>query len=75
MDEGLRGVAAGAAGGPGRVIREPDRRRAIRTALEEARPGDFVLVLGKGHEQGQQFSDRTIPFDDRAVVREEAAAR
>jgi UDP-N-acetylmuramoyl-L-alanyl-D-glutamate--2,6-diaminopimelate ligase len=68
-------VAAGAAAGPGRVVREADRRRAIRIALDEARPGDIVLVLGKGHEQGQEFADRTIPFDDRAVVREEAADR
>ena len=68
-------VAAGAAAGPGRVIRETDRRRAIRLALDEARAGDVVLVLGKGHEQGQEFADRTIPFDDRVVVREEAAGR
>jgi UDP-N-acetylmuramoyl-L-alanyl-D-glutamate--2,6-diaminopimelate ligase len=65
-------VAAGAAGGRGRVHREPDRRAAIRYALGEAAPGDVVLVLGKGHEQGQEFSDRTVSFDDRKVVRQEA---
>jgi UDP-N-acetylmuramoyl-L-alanyl-D-glutamate--2,6-diaminopimelate ligase len=57
------------------MIREADRRRAIRIALGEARPGDIVLVLGKGHEVGQEFADGTIPFDDRVVVRQEAAVR
>jgi UDP-N-acetylmuramoyl-L-alanyl-D-glutamate--2,6-diaminopimelate ligase len=67
-------VVAGTAGGPGAVRVEPDRRLAIRAALATAAAGDLVLVLGKGHEQGQQFADRVLPFDDRAVVREEAAA-
>jgi len=48
----------------------PDRRGAIARAIEEARPGDVVLIAGKGHEQGQEFRDRTVPFDDRAVARE-----
>ena len=34
-----------------------------------------VLVLGKGHEQGQDFGDRVVPFDDATVAREEAARR
>jgi UDP-N-acetylmuramoyl-L-alanyl-D-glutamate--2,6-diaminopimelate ligase len=49
---------------------EPDRREAISRAVEEARPGEVVLIAGKGHEQGQQFRDRTVPFDDREVARE-----
>ncbi len=68
-------VVAGAAAGPARVIRELDRRAAIGRALETARPGDVILVLGKGHEHGQQFAHETIPFDDRSVVREEAGVR
>jgi UDP-N-acetylmuramoyl-L-alanyl-D-glutamate--2,6-diaminopimelate ligase len=50
---------------------EVDRRRAIRMALSEARPGDAVLIAGKGHEDYQIFADRTVHFDDREVAREE----
>jgi UDP-N-acetylmuramoyl-L-alanyl-D-glutamate--2,6-diaminopimelate ligase len=53
---------------------EADRRRAIRQALEAARSGDVVLILGKGHETGQEFAGRIVPFDDREVAREEAQA-
>jgi UDP-N-acetylmuramoyl-L-alanyl-D-glutamate--2,6-diaminopimelate ligase len=49
---------------------EPDRRDAIARAIETAAPGDVVVIAGKGHEQGQQFRDRTVPFDDREVARE-----
>lgn len=66
-------VAAGATG-PGRVVCEVDRRAAIHLALAEAHPGDVVLVLGKGHELGQDFGSAVLAFDDRVVAREEAAA-
>ena len=49
---------------------ELDRRRAIEDAVAGAAAGDVVVIAGKGHEQGQQFADRTIPFDDREVARE-----
>jgi UDP-N-acetylmuramoyl-L-alanyl-D-glutamate--2,6-diaminopimelate ligase len=49
---------------------ELDRRAAIARAVEAARPGDVVVIAGKGHEQGQQFADRTLPFDDRVAARE-----
>jgi UDP-N-acetylmuramoyl-L-alanyl-D-glutamate--2,6-diaminopimelate ligase len=49
---------------------EPDREKAIERTLECAEPGDVVVIAGKGHEQGQELSDRTIPFDDRLVARE-----
>ena len=69
----LAAVAAGASG-PATVIEEIDRRRAIRLALAGADSGDVVLILGKGHEPGQDFGTSVIPFDDRAVAREEADA-
>ncbi len=49
---------------------EPDRRHAIARAVAEARRGDVVVILGKGHESGQEFATHTIPFDDREVARE-----
>ncbi len=47
-----------------------DRRRAISLALDAARPGDCLLIAGKGHENYQEFADTIVPFDDRQVVRE-----
>ncbi len=77
-EEPLAIIGEVAAGVPqelaGRVVLEPDRRRAIRLTLAEARPGDTVIIAGKGHEQGQLIGDRKIPFDDRAVAEEELAA-
>jgi UDP-N-acetylmuramoyl-L-alanyl-D-glutamate--2,6-diaminopimelate ligase len=48
---------------------EPDRERAIAIAIDQARPGDMVLLAGKGHEKGQVLRDRTIEHDDREVAR------
>lgn len=45
-----------------------DRAEAIRAALENARPGDCILIAGKGHENYQIFADETITFSDSAVV-------
>lgn len=47
-----------------------DRRSAIERAIAIARPGDSVLIAGKGHEDYQIFADRTVHFDDREVARE-----
>jgi UDP-N-acetylmuramoyl-L-alanyl-D-glutamate--2,6-diaminopimelate ligase len=52
----------------------PDRREAIAQALTAARKGDCVLVAGKGHERTQTFKDRTVPFDDGEVIRENLRA-
>ena len=54
---------------PADALVEPDRRRAIEKAVEMAAPGDVVMILGKGHESGQEFADKTVPFDDRDVAR------
>jgi UDP-N-acetylmuramoyl-L-alanyl-D-glutamate--2,6-diaminopimelate ligase len=65
-------IAAILAGVPeerrGATAVEPDRRRAIELAVAGARAGDVVLIAGKGHEQGQTFADRKLPFDDRLVA-------
>jgi UDP-N-acetylmuramoyl-L-alanyl-D-glutamate--2,6-diaminopimelate ligase len=47
-----------------------DRREAIERALDIARPGDAVLVAGKGHECYQEFADTVVPFSDRQVISE-----
>jgi UDP-N-acetylmuramoyl-L-alanyl-D-glutamate--2,6-diaminopimelate ligase len=57
-----------------RVMVEPDRRRAIAVALGAARPGDLVLLAGKGHETVQVIGRQELPFDDRAVALEELGA-
>jgi UDP-N-acetylmuramoyl-L-alanyl-D-glutamate--2,6-diaminopimelate ligase len=60
-------IVSGASGG---AEVELDRAAAIRRAVEIARPGDVVLIAGKGAEQGQEFADRTVPFDDRDAAKE-----
>ncbi len=47
------------------VTVEPDRAAAIRAAVNRARPGDVVLLAGKGHEATQTVGGTTVPFDDR----------
>jgi len=49
---------------------EPDRRKAISLAISEARPGDIVLLAGKGHEKVQVKREGATPFDDLEVARE-----
>ena len=59
-------VRAGAEG----LVVEPDRRAAIALAFERARPGDVVVLAGKGHEATQVIGGDGRPFDDRAVAAE-----
>ena len=51
---------------PTRVIE--DRKSAITYAVSIAKPGDTVVILGKGHENGQEVSGEKLPFDDRVVL-------
>ena len=71
VDAVVEGVIAERADGPDAVL--VDRREAIARVLSEARPGDVVVIAGKGHESGQEFAETTIPFDDREVARDELA--
>jgi UDP-N-acetylmuramoyl-L-alanyl-D-glutamate--2,6-diaminopimelate ligase len=48
----------------------PDRQEAIGAAISEARPGDMVLIAGKGHEDYQIIGTKKFHFDDREVARE-----
>ncbi|MEU0716080.1 UDP-N-acetylmuramoyl-L-alanyl-D-glutamate--2,6-diaminopimelate ligase [Streptomyces lavendulocolor] len=70
----LATMLAGAAEVPvherGEVAVFEDRAAAIAAAVARARPGDTVLVAGKGHEQGQDIAGVVRPFDDRQVLRE-----
>jgi UDP-N-acetylmuramoyl-L-alanyl-D-glutamate--2,6-diaminopimelate ligase len=45
-----------------------DRSEAIKAAVNEAKDGDLVLVLGKGHEKGQEINGVVHPFDDRVEL-------
>ncbi len=64
----IREIEAGAIGTGFET--EPDRRRAIERGIALARPGDVVVIAGKGHETYQILQDRTVAFDDRQVARE-----
>jgi len=55
---------------PSKIAFIEDRRHAISVALDAAKPGDCLLIAGKGHETYQEFADTIVPFDDRQVVRE-----
>jgi UDP-N-acetylmuramoyl-L-alanyl-D-glutamate--2,6-diaminopimelate ligase len=63
-------IDAVVAGTSGEVEIELDRAAAISRAVELAVDGDVVVIAGKGHEPGQQFADRTLPFDDRQAARD-----
>ena len=52
-----------------------DRAEAITRAIQEAQPGDLVVIAGKGHEQYQLIGTRAMPFEDTAVAREALAKR
>jgi UDP-N-acetylmuramoyl-L-alanyl-D-glutamate--2,6-diaminopimelate ligase len=70
IDAVMEGVAPGT-----QVVRMPDRREAIRTAVGAADDGDAVVILGKGHERGQEIAGFKHPFDDRIEARAALGAR
>jgi UDP-N-acetylmuramoyl-L-alanyl-D-glutamate--2,6-diaminopimelate ligase len=70
----IDGIATGVERSSGRratrIVREPDRRRAIAAALAAAGPGDIVVIAGKGHESTLTIGDTVMQFDDRRVAKE-----
>ena len=60
---------------PAKITWIEDRRRAISLALDACKPGDSLLIAGRGHESYQEVADTAVPFDDRAVARELLEAR
>lgn len=67
----IEDIVSGMGAGLDRFDVEPDRRAAIARALQIAKPGDSVLVAGKGHEDYQLVGDQVLSFDDRVVAAEE----
>ncbi|MEV7235131.1 UDP-N-acetylmuramoyl-L-alanyl-D-glutamate--2,6-diaminopimelate ligase [Streptomyces sp. NPDC051020] len=65
----LSGAAEVPAHERGDVLVDADRAAAVAAAVARARPGDTVLIAGKGHEQGQDIHGVVRPFDDRTVLR------
>jgi UDP-N-acetylmuramoyl-L-alanyl-D-glutamate--2,6-diaminopimelate ligase len=65
IERGMGGVAH---------VRIPDRLTAIHAALEQARPGDTLLLAGKGHEDYQILGTEKVPFDEREIVRRAVGA-
>lgn len=79
LDAILADMAEGAIRGGGKegvdFWREPDRRTAIRMAVDGAAPGDLVILCGKGHEQSMCFGNIEYPWDDRTALRAALARR
>ncbi len=76
MEEIQRGITPDTRRDSGQgLLSIADRRAAITKAVELARPGDLVLIAGKGHEKYQVIGDRLLPFDDVVVAREALARR
>jgi len=73
IEEVLRGIPGGRTNP--RIVVEPDRRVAIRRALDAAGTGDVVVIAGKGHEAYQEIAGQRLPFDDAVEARQALAAR
>ena len=64
----IRDILAGMGEGSAQVHVEPDRRLAIGWALEQGRPGDVIVLAGKGHETDQEVGGARYPMDEREIV-------
>jgi UDP-N-acetylmuramoyl-L-alanyl-D-glutamate--2,6-diaminopimelate ligase len=73
IEEVLGGVPGGRSNP--HIVVEPDRGAAIRLALHAARPGDVVVIAGKGHETYQEVASQRLPFDDAVEARRILSSR
>ncbi|HKF84644.1 MAG TPA: UDP-N-acetylmuramoyl-L-alanyl-D-glutamate--2,6-diaminopimelate ligase [Candidatus Limnocylindrales bacterium] len=73
VDEIVRGAESAGRHRGVDVLAIPDRRAAIEAAFERARPGDIVLLAGKGHEPTILYADHALPWDEARVARETLA--
>ena len=69
----IEDIVSGMSSGAGRFEVEADRRAAIARAIAQAKPGDSILIAGKGHEDYQLVGDQVLSFDDRIVAAVELA--
>ena len=67
-------IVTGVKKADGRYVTITDRREAIRYVLQNAEPGDCIVIAGKGHEDYQEICGVHYPMDDRQMILEEAAA-
>ncbi len=71
IDEVAQGCFAQGAVEGENFVRIPDRREAIRSALKWAKEGDYLLILGKGHERTMAIGEVEYPWSDQEMVRQE----
>lgn len=54
----------------GKYIKIPDRKEAIAYAIHNGKPGDVIVLAGKGHEDYQEIEGKKYPMDERVLIRE-----
>ena len=66
----IEDIVVGAKRGGGDYVTIPDRKEAIRYAMENAQDGDVVILAGKGHEDYQEIEGKKYPMDERVLIKE-----
>jgi len=69
-EEIIDDIVTGISRTAGKFVRISDRREAIAWAIHNARPGDIVVLAGKGHEDYQEINGKKYPMDERVIIRE-----